>query len=465
MKRKILSGFGLLLFACATATQAIQLGDVRVDSYIGQPLRASISLSSAEDQDSSEGGLPIIKIATVEEYEKLGQKYPYGVKFRFGVILDGAGHRFVSITSAQRIDDVYITLLLEASTPFSRIAKTFNLLLDPPPEDWAQGDTNPPIDKAHQSTSDINLHKAHDDSAGFDLGKRVAAGNESRLARASKIGVAKTKAPKGKLSIGSTAGSKSYLQRRAQIDAIDDDLIAKKKSLAELDDQIKEMRKLVESLQAKASYIAEKPLLKIEGKKSNDGLLNVESDNKSHKDARPGDQITTSTSAIIEGCTLALLFTWLGVVFTKRSARDLKKKVTPHEREAGYSVQPAIMASKGIPLATPMQSVVIKHPTWVADKDGAENDTSPECDLIEEARGYMDLGKTDHAEKILLEARKINHRNIDVHLSLMGIMASQGNLDRFDEFAGEAAPYANDEAQEKITRMRSFLMQKSMIFQ
>ena len=107
---------------------ALVLGEIQVDSKIGQPLNARISVVNLTDADAEKFQA---RLADNQGYQKLGLSYPLGRKFHFRLVRVPGSAPFVAVTSEQSLDDPLNDLVLEISSGSGKQIKTYTFLLDP----------------------------------------------------------------------------------------------------------------------------------------------------------------------------------------------------------------------------------------------------------------------------------------------------------------------------------------------
>ncbi|MEO8997791.1 MAG: FimV/HubP family polar landmark protein [Rhodanobacter sp.] len=120
-----------MLVALALGTSqvmALDLGQIRVKSALGQPLLAEIPLhpaSPAELQNIS------VQLASSEEFARagiVGGRTTIPLHFS---VANTAGGKVIRITSSQAVDDPYLDLLLEVNSNAGKSVREFAILLDP----------------------------------------------------------------------------------------------------------------------------------------------------------------------------------------------------------------------------------------------------------------------------------------------------------------------------------------------
>ncbi len=107
---------------------ALVLGDIQVDSKIGQPLNARISIVNLTDADVEKFQA---RLAGNQDYRRLGLLYPFGRKFHFQLVRDMGSAPFIAVTTEQSLDDPLNDLVLEISSGSGKQIKTYTFLLDP----------------------------------------------------------------------------------------------------------------------------------------------------------------------------------------------------------------------------------------------------------------------------------------------------------------------------------------------
>ncbi len=130
MLKSILKTLGYIVclawtgIVCATG-----LGEINVSTYLGQPLKAEIDLVAVERADKS--GI-VVKLASVEAFKNAGIDYPYSLpKLKFEVVNRDHGDPYVKVTSAQTINEPFVTILVEATWSSGKLLREYTFLLDP----------------------------------------------------------------------------------------------------------------------------------------------------------------------------------------------------------------------------------------------------------------------------------------------------------------------------------------------
>jgi pilus assembly protein FimV len=123
-----LLGFVVALALSASAS-ALGLGGINVVSALGQPLKADIELVSV---GKAERASLIARLASTDAYKGAGLEYPYGNKFKFQMEHRADGNSYLVVTSAQPVNDPFVSLLVELTWSSGRLLREYTFLLDPP---------------------------------------------------------------------------------------------------------------------------------------------------------------------------------------------------------------------------------------------------------------------------------------------------------------------------------------------
>jgi pilus assembly protein FimV len=130
MSRKLFFlGVISLIFAPGAAL-SIGLGEIRLNSYLNQPISAEIALSvtSAEELETLR-----VELASMDAFRRSGLDRPaFFDDLRFRVRPTGAATALVEVSSTRPITEPFITFLVEARWSGGRILREYTVLLDPP---------------------------------------------------------------------------------------------------------------------------------------------------------------------------------------------------------------------------------------------------------------------------------------------------------------------------------------------
>ena len=123
----------LTLVAFAFISNAAELGELRVYSTLGEPLEAEIDLANM--QDVSEQELEV-RLAPEGALEQSGTpRGGYRSDIRFSVVSAKDGSKFIQISSDQPLEDPFLDLNLELITPFGKVTRKYNAVLQAPEQE------------------------------------------------------------------------------------------------------------------------------------------------------------------------------------------------------------------------------------------------------------------------------------------------------------------------------------------
>ncbi len=118
--------FSMAVFFMSQAN-ALVLGDIHVDSKIGQPLNARISIAELTEADVQQFEA---RLAGDQDYRKLGLQYP-GCKFHFQLVHESGKQSYIVVTTEQSLEDPLNDLVMKISSGSGRQIKSYTFLLDP----------------------------------------------------------------------------------------------------------------------------------------------------------------------------------------------------------------------------------------------------------------------------------------------------------------------------------------------
>lgn len=131
LQRCIAALCGATFASASSLAFGLGLGELSSDSFLGQPLNASIELVSL-DGDIDPNTL-IIRQLTPDEASQMGVDIFYA-PYRINFSLDSSsGAPQVSVTSVEPINEPYLSLMVELRWPKGVVYREYPLLLDPPP--------------------------------------------------------------------------------------------------------------------------------------------------------------------------------------------------------------------------------------------------------------------------------------------------------------------------------------------
>lgn len=520
-----------MVFFAAQQSSALGLGEIRVDSYLGEPLKAQVEfvdLSSDYETNLK------VRLASPDEYKKSGYSYPYDVKFKFLVVNETGKQAVVRISSSQTIDDPYLTLLLEVSSPTGRFVKTYTFLIDPSPDLFqkqneaqpalspqkieivqaAQTHGIPPValpsgvDEGARHKRDTSPHKAVTTQhfVPYKVNKKHNVVPDNRIISHSDSAGSLSNKLSLTLSTSLTI-SHSDPGDKANNDALQEELIAKEKTLSELNAQIAEMHSVITNLQSRLNLTATSSVANA-GRYTASGVSGVAG--ASHVITPPSSVVTVKTAlasgehteSMLEklfhvvqsnfraiGLVLLALILAVTAMFVRRkraeqstwglpglfddvshssSAEEVRNvQAVPSEESA--SPLNIIKSAATSPVLTKTLAVGEQSIKVPAYKEAAVQQTppvvAPEYDLLEEADIYLRFGHDKLAEEVLRDALKINPSNPEIYMSLLGIFDTRGDALGFEATALELKTFANDETWKKVVAMGKKLDADNLLYQ
>jgi pilus assembly protein FimV len=114
--------------ALSTSVHAVGMGGINVASALGQPLKADIQLMAV---NKAEKESLVARLASPDAYKSAGLEYPYGNKFKFEIDSRAGGETYIKVSSAQAINDPFVSLLVELSWSAGKLSREYTFLLDP----------------------------------------------------------------------------------------------------------------------------------------------------------------------------------------------------------------------------------------------------------------------------------------------------------------------------------------------
>jgi pilus assembly protein FimV len=241
----------------STSAGALMLGEIQVNSHLGQPLIARIALI---DLGKTEALQLKTNLAGVEEYKALGLQYPDGNKFRFQLVNEPGTQPFIRVSTAHPVDDPFVNLLIEITQDSGKLLKAYTFLLDPSPDTlFAADESSAPSQGAlPQSNHTAAFDKATGGKSEKPFNSNLKSKKHHRSAKAGQPAQAEITVQEHKsrmklamsLSISKSDTSAPVSPKDAN-DALQEEMISKEKLLADMNVQIGEMRGVIKALQNK----------------------------------------------------------------------------------------------------------------------------------------------------------------------------------------------------------------------
>lgn len=114
----------------AGSVWALGLGDITLESFLNEPLKAQVDLLNTDGLHSDEIR---IRLATADDFDRLGVDRAYfltGIKF--DVTIDPNGRGTITVTSEGPVLEPYLDFIIEARWPSGRLLREYTVLIDPP---------------------------------------------------------------------------------------------------------------------------------------------------------------------------------------------------------------------------------------------------------------------------------------------------------------------------------------------
>ena len=115
---------------CPGIAVALGLGELSLDSYLNEPLKAEVDLLELGDLDE---GQVRIRLASREDFDRAGVDRAYFLtSLKFEVVIDGSGSGKLVITSREPVREPFLDFLIEVRWPAGRLLREYTVLLDLP---------------------------------------------------------------------------------------------------------------------------------------------------------------------------------------------------------------------------------------------------------------------------------------------------------------------------------------------
>lgn len=129
---------GLLFALClavASICQAIGFGELKVYSYLGEPLYAEIELTGYEGFDV---GMLQVGLADAKAFVRAGIERPYFLTSLAFQIINYNDVLYIVVRTSKPVKSPFLEFLIELSWPGGNLIKEYTILLDPPPSDLSK---------------------------------------------------------------------------------------------------------------------------------------------------------------------------------------------------------------------------------------------------------------------------------------------------------------------------------------
>ena len=132
MARKQKLAAAVLAMGCfhASTAMALGLGDLELESFLNEPLRAVINLRNQEGLSEDQIR---VRLATSEDFGKVGIERDYFLTtINFDVAVDDSGNARIIISTDKPVLEPYLDFIVEARWPNGRLLREYTVLIDPP---------------------------------------------------------------------------------------------------------------------------------------------------------------------------------------------------------------------------------------------------------------------------------------------------------------------------------------------
>lgn len=129
VKRQVVFGVASLAALYVGVTNALGLGELRLDSALNQPLSATISIQGGDNLSPSD---VLVSLAAPDAFEKAGIDRPHFLTdLRFIPVVENS-RLIIRVESNRPVREPYLNFLVELRRPNGRMLREYTVLLDPP---------------------------------------------------------------------------------------------------------------------------------------------------------------------------------------------------------------------------------------------------------------------------------------------------------------------------------------------
>lgn len=115
---------------------AVGLGQIKLESYLNQPLKAKIKLLDAGNLSPDQ---VIVGLASKQDFSQAGIKRTYNLSnLKFKVVRDSSGNMVVDVTTDKPVHEPFMDFLVDLNWPNGRVMREYTLLVDPPTYEKSQ---------------------------------------------------------------------------------------------------------------------------------------------------------------------------------------------------------------------------------------------------------------------------------------------------------------------------------------
>ncbi|MFK7975766.1 MAG: FimV family protein [Halioglobus sp.] len=114
----------------ASSLMALGLGEIELDSFLNEPLNASVDLLNVGSLHQDEIK---VRLATREDFDRMGLERAFFLtNIEFEVVMDSKGRGHIKMSSDEPVLEPYLDFLVEARWPSGRLLREYTVLIDPP---------------------------------------------------------------------------------------------------------------------------------------------------------------------------------------------------------------------------------------------------------------------------------------------------------------------------------------------
>ncbi len=120
----------LIVLVAPSVLHAAGLGNLTLNSYLGQPFKAEIDLVAVKKEE-----IPslVVSLASRDTFRQANVDYaPFLFTFEISVENRADGQPYIKITSPQRVVEPFLSMLIELNWSSGRLIREYTVLLDPP---------------------------------------------------------------------------------------------------------------------------------------------------------------------------------------------------------------------------------------------------------------------------------------------------------------------------------------------
>lgn len=447
-----------ITIACVSNTYAMGLGKIRIDSFLGQPLEVRVAFEELGDTVVSQLR---VRVADSAEYREMGLQYPEGIRLVVEVAGGGKVPPYVRIFTLNPVDDLFINLLLEVSSPSGKLFKAYTILPDPSPD--------PALSPDHLRTVVKTVDQTSEQVAGADVTVNPPGVRRQKTGKSVKSAAQRHRhdmrsagpALSGKKSASPDSANKvpakltiSRLDPHAQEsnDALQEKLIVTEKRIEELNGQIAEMQAMIGLMQGQLALKAS-------------GVPAITENNTSMKPVAVSTAVKQTDLLEMSWwksvlALILLAISVLGVIWYNKTRRVNEWEPLPFDEPDSYPAPPV----------APARARIMDEPIFdltVADQSQTEIVASPvrdnslsftDADMIEhfdisgvpyeclsgvpheyvllmKAKEFSSNGDHNSAIRVLQSAININPGNPHCYLPLLKIYEARGDAESFENLA------------------------------